>query len=164
MVAEGRFRRDLYFRINSFPIHTPALHERKEDIPLLASSLLERVDRRPGRRLSAAALGWLQGRRFEGNIRELRNLIERASLLADGDTVDLVHVQEMAEDLPLDLASEVGEGGGEFRVSGLQPLAELEAAYLRWARRQQPEDAGELARALGVSPRTLYRKLRAAGA
>ena len=158
MVADGRFRRDLYFRINSFPIHTPALHERKEDIPLLAASLLGRVDRRPGRRLTPAALAWLQSRRFEGNIRELRNLIERASLLADGDVVDVAHLQDMADDLPPEPGA-VADAAA-FRVEGLMPLDELERAYLRWARRQSPDDVDALARALGVSQRTLYRKLR----
>ena len=67
---------------------TPALHERPEDIPLLANSLLERVDREAGRHFTPAALAWLAGRRYSGNIRELRNLIERASLLADGNTID----------------------------------------------------------------------------
>jgi two-component system response regulator HydG len=85
MVQAETFRRDLYFRINTFPIHIPALHERAEDIPLLAASLLERVDRKPGRNFHPGALAWLSGRRYSGNIRELRNLIERATLLADGD-------------------------------------------------------------------------------
>src|SRR5574343_665053 len=91
MVEAETFRRDLYFRINTFPIHTPALHDRIEDIPLLAASLLGRVDRKPGRRFSAAALEWHSGRRYSGNIRELRNLIERASLMADGEVIDLPH-------------------------------------------------------------------------
>ena len=176
MVAAGSFRRDLYFRINTFPIRTPALHEREEDIPLLAASLLERVDQRPGRCLTPAALDWLQTRRYEGNIRELRNLIEGAALLADGDTVDRAHLREMAGELAptpssADWPSSAPPGdsddtGGDeiFRSAGLQPLDALEAGYLRWAHQRLPDDVGELARALGISPRTLYRKLRAAGA
>ena len=105
MVQAETFRRDLYYRINTFPLHTPALHERAEDIPLLAASLLERVDRRPGRRLTSEALAWLTTRRYAGNIRELRNLIERATLLADGDLIDLPHLMEMDDELPFNQPS-----------------------------------------------------------
>ncbi|MGB8240456.1 MAG: sigma 54-interacting transcriptional regulator, partial [Azonexus sp.] len=73
MVQDETFRRDLYFRINTFPVRTPALHERADDIPLLAASLLERVDRKSDRKFTPSALEWLAGRRYSGNIRELRN-------------------------------------------------------------------------------------------
>lgn len=158
MVQAETFRRDLYFRINTFPIHTPALHERIEDIPLLAASLLERVDRKPGRRFSPAALEWLCSRRFTGNIRELRNLIERATLMADGETIDLPHLLDMADDVP---AALVGEDGA-FRVGEVVDLATLEERYLAWVRLQASGDHVQLAERLGVSPRTLYRKLREA--
>ncbi len=154
MVRAERFRKDLYFRINTFPIHTPSLNERSGDIPLLAASLLERVDRKPGRKFTAAALDWLAARRYPGNIRELRNLIERASLLADGDALDVAHLSEMAED-------DAAEGRGEaFRVDRLIELGELERRYLGWAEERSGGDALLLADALGVSRRTLYRKLQ----
>jgi transcriptional regulator with PAS, ATPase and Fis domain len=156
MVQAETFRRDLYFRINTFPIHTPALHERPEDIPLLAASLLERVDYKPGRKLSPAALQWLAGRRYSGNIRELRNLIERATLLADGATVDLPNLQEMADDLPL--VSDRASNG--FQVGEVIDLASLETRYLDWAKTRFGKDLAGLAQALGVSQRTLYRKIR----
>jgi len=156
MVQAETFRRDLYFRINTFPIHTPALHERAEDIPLLATSLLERVDRKPGRRLSSAALAWLSGRYFSGNIRELRNLIERATLMADGEVIDLPHLLDMADDVP---AAQVGEDEA-FRIAEIVDLATLEARYLAWVRQRETGDHAQLAERLGISPRTLYRKLQ----
>ncbi len=156
MVQAETFRRDLYFRINTFPIHTPALHERSGDIHLLAESLLERVDRKSGRRFSAAALAWLSGRRYTGNIRELRNLIERASLLADGEVIDVQHLTDLADDLP----PEAGPAAGSFVVSEVVPLDALERRYLAWARARPGLDAAGLAERLGVSPRTLYRKLQ----
>ena len=156
MVMAETFRRDLYFRINTFPIHTPALHERAGDIPLLAESLLERVDRRPGRRLSAAALAWLSGRRFAGNIRELRNLIERATLLADGEIIDRVHLTELADDLP---PSDTPKDGA-FVVGSPIPLDALEQRYLAWAKIRSGGDTATLAEQLGVSVRTLYRKIQ----
>ncbi|MBS1140471.1 MAG: sigma54 specific transcriptional regulator, Fis family [Proteobacteria bacterium] len=156
MVQAETFRRDLYFRINTFPIHTPALHERIEDIPLLAASLLERVDRKPGRKFSSAALEWLSSRRFSGNIRELRNLIERATLMADGEVIDLPHLLDMADDVPAALLGE----DGVFRIAEVIDLATLEERYLAWVRQRATGDHAQLAERLGVSPRTLYRKLQ----
>ena len=157
MVQAETFRRDLYFRINTFPIHSPALHERAGDIPLLAESLLERVDRKNRRRFTPAALAWLSGRRYAGNIRELRNLIERATLLADGEFIDVPHLTELADDLP---PAEVAVASGSFSLSEVVPLATLEQRYLAWARARPGLDAGTLAARLAVSPRTLYRKLQ----
>lgn len=155
MVQAETFRRDLYFRINTFPIHMPSLHERSEDIPLLATSLLERVDRKPGRRLSSGALSWLSTRRYSGNIRELRNIIERASLLADGEEIDVAHLTELEEDLPPLLRA----GDDDFHVGQLIGLDDLETRYLSWARKRAGQDVRLLAGKLGVSERTLYRKL-----
>jgi transcriptional regulator with PAS, ATPase and Fis domain len=157
MVQAETFRRDLYFRINTFPIQAPALHERSGDIPLLAASLLERVDRKPGRSFTPAALAWLSGRRYSGNIRELRNLIERATLLADGEVIDLPQLVEMAEDIE---ALPMAEGG--FRLAQVVDLDTLERRYLDWARAECGNDLPELAARLGVSQRTLYRKLQEA--
>lgn len=156
MVQAESFRRDLYFRINTFPVHTPALHERAEDIPLLAASLLERVDRVAGRTFTPAALAWLSSRRYEGNIRELRNLIERATLLADGEVIDLPRLDEMADDPPPLSARD----DDAFHVEQLVTLDALERRYLAWAKRRDGLDAAELAARLGVSQRTLYRKLQ----
>ncbi len=159
MVSAETFRRDLYFRINAFPIHAPALHERADDIPLLAASLLERVDRKPGRKFSLAALEWLSGRRFSGNIRELRNLIERATLLADGEIIDLPHLLDMDEDIPPPRETV----DGAFRIAEIVDLATLERRYLAWATARGDGDHGRLAERLGISPRTLYRKQQGAG-
>ncbi len=160
MVEAESFRRDLYFRINTFPIHTPALHERSLDIALLAVSLLERVDRKTKRKFSTAGLNWLSQQRFRGNIRELRNLIERASLLADGDTIELEHLTAMADTLPAAAPCLPGQG---FVVEEIAPLDDVENRYLDWARRQHAGDMDALARQLGVSTRTLYRKLEKIG-
>ena len=156
MVQAETFRRDLYYRINTFPLHTPALHERAEDIPLLAASLLERVDRRPGRRLTSEALAWLTTRRYAGNIRELRNLIERATLLADGDTIDLPHLTEMDDELPFTAPP----ADGVFQLNAVVDLVTLEKSYLAWVRAGSDGNLENLAKQLGVSQRTLYRKLQ----
>ncbi len=155
MVQDESFRRDLYFRINTFPIRTPALHERAEDIPLLAESLLGRVDHKKGRRLTPAALNWLASRQYSGNIRELRNLIERATLLADGDLIELAQLQEMSDDVA---AAPCGDSN-DFRVGEVLDLAVLEQRYLAWVKASSGLPPAALAERLGVSLRTLYRKV-----
>lgn len=157
MVQAEAFRRDLYFRINTFPIRTPSLHERREDIPLLAESLLERVDRRTGRHFTPAALSWLSGRRYSGNIRELRNLIERATLMADGENIDVAHLTLLDDDLPMPA---VRPDDDAFRVEEIVALDVLEERYLNWARNRPDMSLLVLADKLGVSLRTLYRKLK----
>ncbi len=153
MVHAGGFRADLYYRINTFPVRMPALAERGEDIALLAESLLDRVDRRAGRRLAPDAVALLANRRYEGNIRELRNLIERAALLADGDTLEARHFEE--DDLPGSIASV-----DAFILQEPVSLDELEDRYLAWVRGRLPGERGRLALRLGISERTLFRKLR----
>jgi transcriptional regulator with PAS, ATPase and Fis domain len=163
MVQDGSFRQDLYYRINVFPIRTPALHERASDIPLLAASLLERVDYKPKRQFSQDALAWLAARRYPGNIRELRNLIERVSLMVDHDILTEADLRAVDE----------GEGDGAtvvrnkeepaaFIVEEVIPLDRLEQWYVRWAAAGSGQDVAGLARSLGVSVRTLYRKLKEA--
>jgi len=158
MVREGSFRRDLYFRINTFPIAMPPLRERRQDIPLLCDTLLANG----AKRLSAKALTLLQEHDFPGNIRELRNIVERAVLLTDGHEIEARHLPaylggdgNAAPSPPA--ASEGWPWGAE-----LLPLEEVERRYLRWVSALHQGDRKALAKRLGVSERTLYRKLRQA--
>src|SRR5690606_19668029 len=99
-VAAGRFREDLYYRIAVVPVKLPPLRERREDIRLLAATFLERIQAArgiPAKKLSAAALGALEGYRWPGNVRELENAIEHGLALCEGDTIELA-------DLPLSIA------------------------------------------------------------
>ncbi len=156
MVKTETFRRDLYYRINTFPIHTPALRERASDLALLVESLLSRVA--PGRtlHLSSEASSMLAEMPFEGNIRELRNLLERASLLADGDEIEPRHI------LDIDIENEA-EASPVLRTNEVNgawlTLKENERRYLAWAVATYQGDRPALARSLGVSERTLFRKL-----
>jgi formate hydrogenlyase transcriptional activator len=91
-VDAGRFRRDLYYRLNVFPLHVPALAQRREDIPLLVEHFIAHFSRRMGRRIegiSPQSLSELTSRPWPGNIRELRHVIERAMILSDGATLVL---------------------------------------------------------------------------
>jgi transcriptional regulator with PAS, ATPase and Fis domain len=153
MMKAETFRRDLYFRINTFPVHTPSLRERVEDLPMLAESLIARVA--PGRKLclTPAALEMLSSLPFEGNIRELRNLLERASLLADGDDIEPRHLLDDME-IPPNATASPG-----FEAEWLT-LDEREHRYLAWALANHQGDRLSLARRMGVSERTLFRKLK----
>ncbi|HNH34707.1 MAG TPA: sigma-54-dependent Fis family transcriptional regulator [Rhodocyclaceae bacterium] len=162
MVAAERFRRDLYHRIGVFPVHVPALAERRDDLPLLADSLLRRVGGGRPMRISAAALEWLNDRSWPGNIRELRNLLERAAILADGDEILPVHLGVPSE-APGPPPAASGRGADSFRLDRAVRLDELERCYLEWVAARFPGDREALARTLGIGRRTLFRKLRQLG-
>jgi transcriptional regulator with PAS, ATPase and Fis domain len=159
MVAQGRFREDLYYRLSTFPIALPPLRERGGDIPLLATSLLARVA--PARRLSlaTAALARLALHPFPGNVRELRNVLERAALLTDGDVIgEAVIERALAVGLraAAPLASAAAPAAAPRAARRAVEQAALEAALV--GHRGSRE---ELAHALGISLRTLYRRLEA---
>lgn len=151
MVEEGSFRRDLYYRISTFPIYLPSLAERTEDIPLLCASLLKRIQPDRELKLNKDALIKLQSCHFPGNIRELRNILERASLMTSGEII-------LPEHLFLEDTTPKQEVANPFQE--VLPLAQIEQHYLRWVVSHFHGDRKSLANALGVSERTLYRKLQ----
>jgi transcriptional regulator with PAS, ATPase and Fis domain len=150
MVEAGTFRRDLYYRLSAFPIALPPLRERKEDLPLLARDILARLS--PGRsvQITPAAMKILASHRFPGNVRELRNILERAFILADGGVILPGH-------LPSSLAHREPAEGADTGAS----LDDVERRYLRQELAKLGGDKAELARRLGISRRTIDRKLTA---
>jgi transcriptional regulator with PAS, ATPase and Fis domain len=162
MIAEGRFREDLFHRLNTFPIALPPLRERRGDIPLLAASLLARVA--PGRRLvlAPAALARLERHPFPGNVRELRNVLERAALLSDGDVIPAAVVERALSVGATRIgAPAVLPTGAVPAASRTARLRDAEREALRSAVAAHAGDRRALAQSLGISLRTLYRKLRA---
>ncbi|MGD2073391.1 MAG: sigma-54-dependent Fis family transcriptional regulator [Gammaproteobacteria bacterium] len=155
MVNEGSFRRDLFYRIAAFPIALPALRERSEDLSLLVKSLLSRLSPNRSFKLSVEALARLQRYAFPGNIRELRNILERATLLADDDLI-------LPEHLPEEVRSAGAEpGDGPLPdTEEIVPLEEMERRYLSQVVARFQGDRDSLADKLGISRRTLFRKLR----
>jgi two-component system, NtrC family, response regulator HydG len=154
MVQEGSFRQDLFFRINVFPIHLPPLRERSEDLPMLVKSLLSRLETTRKISLSDDAMSTLMGYDFPGNVRELRNILERALIMTDGNTIQPQHL----------FLDAMKNAGGEISATKpfeeIAPLESLEKRYLAWATEHFQGDRKTLAERLGISERTLYRKLR----
>ncbi len=157
-VAEGQFREDLYYRINTLAIHIPPLRERRDDIPLLARHFLQRFGGTEPPQLTDAALEALMRYRWPGNVRELKNVMERLAILCAGQEI-------RPEDLPPDLLGDRrGEGDGSSRLVGQSiSLEELERAHIEAVLRRENWHQGRAAQVLGISPKTLYRKIRIYG-
>ncbi|WP_043288824.1 sigma-54 interaction domain-containing protein [Paraburkholderia oxyphila] len=159
MIAAGQFRADLYFRISAFPVRLPAVRERVDDIPLLADSILERIaSARYGSsrkcRISPDALALLRAYRWPGNIRELRNVLERASLLADDG---VIRPDQLPAALRRDGKSPLEE---PYTTAHALPRKVSDAELAR-AASESGGKRSELAARLGMSERTLYRRLKA---
>ena len=164
MVANGTFREDLYYRLSTFPIQLPPLRQRVEDIPLLATALLSRVSPQRHMSISETALAYLSTYTFPGNVRELRNIMERAALLSDGTLIERAHVErsistETKSNSPLRHYSQKTEVTETSRQPG-RSLQEVERDELLRQLEYHQGNRTELARKLGISERTLYRKLR----
>ncbi|WP_018077976.1 sigma-54 interaction domain-containing protein [Thiobacillus denitrificans] len=151
-VDEKRFRLDLYYRLAGIDVTLPALRERREDLSALAAFLLQRLaGSRRACRLDAAALATLQAYEFPGNVRELRNLLQRAVLTCQDGVI-------RAADLHLPVAALPQQPG-----AGTQPLAEIERSHIRALLDSHAGHRSRVATALGVTERTLYRKLKRYG-
>ena len=158
MVADGRFRQDLYYRISAFPIHLPPLRERAGDIPMLVESFLRRGGK-SGHRLAVdpAAMAQLRAHDWPGNIRELRNVLDRARLFADDGIV-------RAEHLPESVGAGSGAGpGSPAAAPGPLRRGPVDDAELLRLAQAASGTRRELAQRLGLSERTLYRRLKALG-
>jgi len=152
MVEAGSFREDLYYRLATFPIHLPPLRERKEDLPILCEALLGKPPVPEHTYVSNAALRQLARYRFPGNIRELRNILIRASLLADDHVIQTKH-------LPVEITDLINAHDKSHFAEKLHTLEQIELQYLQHAQEIFSGNPAQLARQLGVSERTLYRKL-----
>ncbi len=149
-VDEKRFRLDLYYRLAGIDLTLPPLRERRDDLPALAAFLLKRLaGGRSACRLDATALAALQAYDFPGNVRELRNLLQRAVLTCRDGVI-------RAADLHLPAAAAQAQ-------PGTQALAEVERAHIRSLLNAHAGHRSRVAAALGITERTLYRKLKRYG-
>jgi two-component system, NtrC family, response regulator AtoC len=156
-IKEGKFREDLYFRINVMTIHLPPLRERLDDVPLLAEHLIHQLGRQyhwPHLALAAEALDELKRRGWPGNVRELRNVLARAAILARGRVIqrtDLDAARPTKTDPP-------APASGTLVLR--EALAEVERRVIRQALEQENWNRTQAARVLGISRRQLFDKIR----
>jgi len=156
-VAQGTFRRDLYFRLNVLSLRIPPLRERRQDIPLLAAHFLERLSRASGqeRSVSDEAMKALLAYDWPGNVRELENCLERACAFTTGPMIQVA-------DLPSSIHSAPGTIpiGVEGTTTKILPMVELEKQTILNTITQLNGDKLLAARLLGIGKATLYRKLK----
>ncbi|MBP9011892.1 MAG: sigma 54-interacting transcriptional regulator [Syntrophaceae bacterium] len=154
-VREGRFREDLYYRINVFKISLPTLSERREDIPLLTDHFIghfNMLQKKSIEGVEADAMSTLMEYDWPGNVRELANVIERAFILCKGGLIERKHLPENISGL-----------SAEAATGAARSLREVEAQFLLAALRENKGNRAMTARKLGIHKSTLYRKLNALG-
>ncbi|MDQ5839251.1 MAG: sigma-54 dependent transcriptional regulator [Acidobacteriota bacterium] len=166
VTADGRFRADLLYRINSFQIHLPPLRERPEDIEPLTAHLLKQLAGPNAPELSPEAVAALRSYSWPGNVRQLRNTLERAVLLANDGRVTTAElppeiVSPAVAFRPAASASDAAGAAATAQAPGVPPpLREVERQQILAALEQTGWHRGKTAEMLGISPSTLYRRLR----
>lgn len=157
-IAEGRFREDLFYRLNVVPIQVPPLRERREDIPDLIAHFVRQLGGRAGivpKPFTDDAVRRLAARNWPGNVRELRNVVERLLILAPGKTVTATDVDRVApgpEALPASAALESAESFDDFKI-------ETERAFILQKLRENDWNIAEAARAMKLPRSNLYKKM-----
>jgi DNA-binding NtrC family response regulator len=155
LMAAGQFRADLFYRISAFPVHLPALRERRDDVPMLVDSMLKRAERSVTFQLSDEAMMLMRAHEWPGNIRELKNVIDRACLLADDLVIQPEHLpQELREPALRALETLAAQADVPAAAIDDQTLLDLVNGF-RGTRQA-------LAKRLGMSERTLFRRLKQA--
>jgi DNA-binding NtrC family response regulator len=153
-IKNARFREDLFFRLNVFQIALPPLRERREDIPILVQHFIEKFNEESGKRITGMhpeALEVLKNYEWPGNIRELRNAVERAVILCDADLIQ-------RDQLPPDMSGK-GPERQTFRLPYGLPLDLVEKEYILGSLQRNGGTKARTAEILGVSEKTLYNKL-----
>jgi two-component system response regulator AtoC len=181
MVREGRFREDLFYRLNVFRIELPPLRERIEDIPLLAEFLLNKTASRMGRTapsLSPEAMSKLSGYSFPGNIRELENILERALIYGEGriiraEDIDIRQTPDAREKSPPEKTPESAGNKSESNSASGHPaqsapvaqgsLEDMEKEAIRECLERNNGNRTKAAKELGVSRKTILNKIKAYG-
>ena len=167
-IAAGRFREDLFYRLNVVPVKLPSLQERREDIPELVGHFMARYagERRMAvPEMSKDALAALQAHDWPGNVRQLRNIIERTLILAPGDRVDCIEVDLLPAEV-LDAQGTIGVSSSSMAIMG-SPLREaresFEREYLKIQIRRFSGNISRTASFIGMERSALHRKLKALG-
>jgi two-component system nitrogen regulation response regulator NtrX len=161
-IKEGRFREDLYFRLNVIPIHVPPLRERKEDVPLLVETFLSEFaqqGRSKPKKIYSEALDCLMAYNWPGNVRELRNLIERLSIMGDSKEIRLSDLP--AAYCPSGAPADLKEEKDLLALGQLKEACKaFEAAFIQKKLEEHGNDPSRAAEAIGLSPDTIRKKVK----
>ncbi len=157
-VSRGGFRKDLYYRLNVIPIEIPPLRERRDDIPLLVRHFMERYAGKTGKRITGIAKdaeSALLKHDWEGNVRELENVIERAVTITDNEVIDI-------DDIPLEVKSDNTHrtADGPLPYQPTLSLVEVERLHIEAVLKSVNNNKSKAARILGIDYSTLLRKLK----
>jgi two-component system nitrogen regulation response regulator NtrX len=161
-IAEGRFRDDLFYRLNVVPIEVPPLAERREDIPALVQHFVQQLGTNGGvpvRRFEETAIQRLQARQWPGNVRELRNAVERLLILAPGKAVTAADVSRLLGDTSVNEVVEGAAPDGTFEAF----KHEAERSFLAGKLREHDWNVSETARSLKMPRSNLYKKIERYG-
>jgi len=163
MVTAGTFREDLYYRLNVFPITLPPLRERIDDIPLLAEHFLEKhrsLARQPIAGFSPSVIHQMMNYEWRGNVREMENLIRRAIIKADGNTITAL---ELLQDIQTPQSHEVTESPSRttvpYKTYLEQVVRDAEVKYLFRALKECSGNLNQVAKMMDVDRKTVYRKI-----
>jgi DNA-binding NtrC family response regulator len=169
-MREGRFREDLYYRLNVFPIPLPPLRDRKDDLPSLAAALLSDLNRKHGTKVtdvSREVLERFRAYNWPGNVRELRNVVERAVILAGEGTILPIHLSASfgGSISPAPSAPAVATANGEeLRIPVGSTIEQAERALIELTLEYTRHNKTRAAEVLGISQKTLFNKLKEYGA
>jgi len=166
-IEKGNFREDLYFRLSVIPIKVPPLRERREDIPLLVrhfADLFSRENNRRAQRFTPAALDVLQKARWKGNVRELRNTVERLLIMTPGDSIDADDLRDVVRPETKPIPVESGSGGNNVAPGTLREFKEVaERKFLVEKLRENAWNISKTAEIIGTPRSNLYKKLEQYG-
>lgn len=163
-IREGKFREDLYYRLNVFPIHLPPLREHKEDLPVLNQSILDQMNKKHGTKvtdISSGVLEQFQKHSWPGNVRELRNVLERAVILAGEGTIEVYHLPPGFAGAPTPPAATVSSD--ELRIPVGYTIEQTERALIEMTLEYTKHNRTRAAEILGISQKTLFNKLKEYG-
>jgi two-component system response regulator HydG len=151
-IRQGKFRQDLFYRINTISVTLPPLRDRREDVRVLAEHFLEQNAQYGRKRLAPETLAKLEGYAWPGNVRELQHVIQRAVILSAGETLQLA-----------DLPPEIQHGASGAAAPAAGTLEAMEQQHIIATLKQVGGHRGKAATLLGIDPKTLYRKLLSYG-
>jgi DNA-binding NtrC family response regulator len=165
-IRDGKFREDLFYRLNVFPIPLPPLRDRKEDLPVLVAALLEDLNRKHATKVTDVAtevLDRFRAYNWPGNVRELRNVLERAVILSGEGTAQAGHLPPGFGGASIPASSVISEGG-DLRVPFGYTIEQAERALIELTLEHTKHNKTRAAEILGISQKTLFNKLKEYGA